>query len=83
MKKFLIAATATIIGTMAFASSSQAGFKHHFHGNHGFHNGHFGIVINTHRPRYIVDDYGDCFTKKIRRYDRWGNLYIKKVRICD
>jgi hypothetical protein len=31
-------------------------------------------------PRY----YGDyCFVKKVKRYDDWGNVYIRKVRICD
>lgn len=23
-----------------------------------------------------------CFVKKIRRYDDWGNAYVKRVRIC-
>jgi hypothetical protein len=38
-----------------------------------------------HHPRYVYrphwrEDF--CFVKKIRRYDAWGNLYIKRVRIC-
>jgi Ni/Co efflux regulator RcnB len=38
-----------------------------------------------HAPRVVIrghfrDDY--CFVKKIRRYDDWGNVYIKRVRIC-
>ncbi|MDB5550354.1 MAG: hypothetical protein JWL86_3704, partial [Rhizobium sp.] len=32
-------------------------------------------------PRYDYDDY--CFVKKVKRYDDWGNVYIRKVRICD
>lgn len=31
------------------------------------------------RPQFR-DDF--CFVKKIRRYDDWGNVYIKRVRIC-
>lgn len=31
------------------------------------------------RPGYY-DRY--CFIKKVRRYDDWGNLYIKRVRVC-
>lgn len=36
------------------------------------------------RPRIYVEPRWahDCFTKKVRRYDAWGNLYIKRVRIC-
>lgn len=30
--------------------------------------------------RYDSPDY--CFVKKIRVYDDWGNLYIKRVRVC-
>ena len=38
-----------------------------------------------HGPRVVFrsqfyDDY--CFVKKVRRYDDWGNVYIKRVRIC-
>ena len=34
-----------------------------------------------HRPRWVYrDDF--CFVKKIRRYDDWGTVYIKRVRIC-
>ena len=31
------------------------------------------------RPQFR-DDY--CFVKKVRRYDDWGNVYVKRVRIC-
>jgi hypothetical protein len=31
------------------------------------------------RPHFR-DDF--CFVKKVRRYDEWGNLYIKRVRVC-
>lgn len=23
-----------------------------------------------------------CWVKKVRRYDDWGNVYIKRVRVC-
>lgn len=44
----------------------------------GWRGGYWGgpRVIIT--PRYA--DY--CFIKKVRHYDRWGNLYIKRVRVC-
>jgi hypothetical protein len=35
-------------------------------------------------PRVVIaPGYADyCFIKKVRRYDAWGNLYIKRVRVC-
>jgi hypothetical protein len=27
-------------------------------------------------------DASYCFVKKVVRYDDWGNVYIKKVRVC-
>lgn len=49
------------------------------HGNRHHHWRH------NHRPRFVYrhhyrDDY--CFVKKVRRYDDWGNVYIKRVRVC-
>lgn len=36
---------------------------------------------NHYRPRFVYrEDY--CFVKKVRRYDDWGNVYIKRVRVC-
>lgn len=37
-----------------------------------------------HNPRYVFryDRADYCFVKKVRRYDDWGNVYIKRVRIC-
>lgn len=82
MKKILIAATATLIATLSFASASQAGGKWWpHHGHHGWH-GNFGIIIDA-SPRYVEDDFEDCYVKKIRKYDRHGNLYIKKIQVCD
>ena len=33
------------------------------------------VVVPSYYDRY-------CFIKKVRRYDDWGNLYIKRVRVC-
>lgn len=41
---------------------------------------------HDHGPRYVFRydryDRDFCFVKKIRVYDDWGNLYIKRVRVC-
>ncbi|MBX9457400.1 MAG: hypothetical protein KL863_16060 [Rhizobium sp.] len=80
MKKFIIGATAALIATVSMAASAEAGWKNWKHGNnhgwkwkHGHHNS-----IKIYSPGY--NDY--CFVKKIKKYDDWGNVYIKKVRVC-
>ena len=38
-----------------------------------------------HRPHIVFRDHfraDYCFVKKVRAYDRWGNVYIKRVRVC-
>ena len=81
MNKIILASTAAIIATLGFASASEAGWRHH-----NRHFGHFNLVIDA-GPRYVVDDYGydggDCYVKKSKRYNRYGELVIRKVRICD
>ena len=83
MKKIILASTAAIIATLGFASASEAGWRHH-----NRHFGGFNVVIDA-GPRYVVDDYGyddgygECYVKKTKRYNRYGELVIKKVQICD
>jgi hypothetical protein len=75
MKKFVIGATAALVATLSIASTADAGWRWK---NHGWrHHNHWGVVVVS--PRY----YGDyCFVKKVKRYDAWGNLYVKRVRVC-
>jgi hypothetical protein len=78
MKKFAIAALTAVVATVSLSSVAEAGWRwKHRHGFHGHH--HFGprIVI---RPAAYYGDY--CFIKKVRRYDDWGNMYIRRVRVC-
>ena len=78
MKKFIICSLAALVATVSLASTADAGWRFR-HGHGGWHNrGHFGVVVVA--PRYYG---GYCFTKKIKRYDDWGNVYVKRVRICD
>ncbi|UVC12417.1 hypothetical protein IHQ71_30925 (plasmid) [Rhizobium sp. TH2] len=81
MQKFIIGATAALIATVSMAATAQAGWKHgHNHGwkwKHGHHNKHYGFKI------YSGYNDGYCFVKKIKKYDDWGNVYVKKVRVCD
>ena len=80
MKKIILAATAAVVSTLSFASVSEAGWRHHNHF------GGFNVVIDA-SPRYVVEDYGydepQCYIKKTKRYNKWGELVVKKVQICD
>ena len=78
MKKLIIAAVTAIVATVSLSSAAEAGWRRH-HGWYGHHHNRFWgprIVI---RP-VVYNDY--CFVKKVRRYDAWGNLYIKRVNVC-
>ncbi|MBL0374990.1 hypothetical protein JJB09_23530 [Rhizobium sp. KVB221] len=77
MKKFVIAALAAAVATVSLSSVAEAGWRRY----HGWHNGYWGGARIVIRPRVVY--YGDyCFVKKVRRYDDWGNVYIKRVRVC-
>jgi hypothetical protein len=79
MTKIILASTAAILATLSLASTTEAGWRHR---------NHFGldIVIDA-GPRYIVDDYGydepDCYVPKVKKINRYGELVIKKVQVCD
>ncbi len=80
MKKFIIGGLAALVATVSLASGAEAGWKWKHGHHHGWrHHNHWGVVVVG--PRYDYDDY--CFVKKVKRYDDWGNVYIKRVRICD
>ena len=80
MKKIILASTAALIASFSFAGVSEAGWRHH---NHGFG---FNIVVDS-GPRHIVKDYGydepECFWQKTKKINRYGELVIKKVQICE
>lgn len=84
MRKIMLSAVVATVAALSFAAPSSAsdfsiGFGNgwgHGHG-HGHGWGH-GAQITFHD-----DDYGyDCFWKKKKVYDKWGNPVIRKVRIC-
>ncbi len=86
MRKIVLSAVVVTVAALSFAAPSRAGdisigigFGGGWgHGHHGHGWGHGSQVTF-----YGEDDYGyDCFWKKKKRYDKWGNVVIKKVRIC-
>ena len=79
MTKIILASTAAIIATLSFATASEAGWRHR---------NHFGLnIVVDAGPRYIVrDDYGygdDCYWVRKEKINRYGELVIKKVQVCD
>ena len=76
MKKFIIGAAAALIATVSLSATAEAGHRWRHHGwHHGHHYGHKIWIGGHHHGDY-------CFVKKIRRYDDWGNMYVKRVRVC-
>ena len=80
MTKIILASTAAILATLSLATTSEAGWRHRNHF------GHFNVVIDT-GPSYVDDDYGydepDCYIRKVKKINRYGELVIKKVQVCD
>jgi len=83
MKKIILASSAALIATLSFASVSEAGYR--WHHNHRFHGG-IDFVFGA-GPSYVDDDYGDddssCYFKKIRKINRYGEVVIKRVEVCN
>jgi hypothetical protein len=79
MTKIILASTAAVLATLSFASTSEAGWRHRNH------YGVFNVVIDA--PRYTVDeddyDAPTCYVSKTKHYNRYGDLVVEKVRVCD
>ena len=79
MTKIILATTAAVIATLSFGTASEAGWRHR---------NHFGLnIVVDAGPRYVVDDYGydepDCYVRKVKKINRYGELVIKRVQVCD
>ena len=92
MKKFIIAGIAAVIAASSFASSASAEVVLKY--KNGYHNRHHATVVVRPRARVVVRPRArvyiaprviyreDCFTKKVRRVNSWGEVVIKRVRVC-
>ena len=78
MRKFMLSAVVATVAAVSFAAPSQAGgVSIGFGFGHGW-KGHHGGYVTIHDGY----GYGHCFWKKVHRYNKWGHLVVKKVRIC-
>lgn len=74
MRKFVMSAVVATIAAVSFAAPSQAGFYIGFgHGWGGHHHGYVTHYYGHHRH---------CFWKKIKRYNKWGHVVYKRVKVC-
>ena len=94
MKKIILAASVAVIATLSFASTSQAGYRHHnnamfdidvtFESRHQRYDDDYGYMPRK-RVQYDIgyeNDEPECFWRKTKKINRWGELVIKKVQIC-
>jgi len=84
MKKYIIAGIAALVATASLASSANADVVLKY--KNGYHHRNNAVVVVRPRarvyiaPRVVYRE--DCFTKKVRRVNNWGEVVIKRVRIC-
>ncbi len=87
MRKIMLSAVVATVAALSFAAPSQAGglsIGFDFGGGHGWGHNKHGHGWGHSQVTFYDDDYGyDCFWKKVKHYDKWGNLIIKKVRVCE
>ena len=88
MRKIIMSAVIATVAAVSFAAPSQAGgFSFGFGNGDGYVTiGGYGHGHGYHKKHYYEDDYGyepSCYIKKVKKWDKWGNLHIKKVKICD
>jgi hypothetical protein len=92
MRKFILSAVIAVTAAVSFAAPSQAGGFSFGFGNGdgyvtvgGYDHGH-GHHNYGHHKKHYYNDYGyepTCYIKKIKKWDQWGNVYFKKIKICD
>ena len=89
MKKIIIAGVAAVAAVASFASVASADTVIRY--KNGWHRPHATVVVRPRarvyvRPRVYVAPRvvyrDDCRWKKIRRVNNWGEVVIKRVRVC-
>ena len=76
MNKILLAGLVAVTAAVSFAAPSQA----HHRWRHHHWAPHYNVIVDP----YYGDDYGySCYWKKIVKYNKWGNVVVKKVQVCN
>ncbi len=82
MRKLIIASIVAVGAALSFAAPSHAG------GYYGSGDGYYGGGYvqpyygkkHYYKKRHYVEN---CWIKKIRKYDYYGNLIVKRIRVCE
>jgi hypothetical protein len=92
MKKIVIGAVAAVIAATGFASTASADVVFKYRDGNRHHNR--AVVVVKPRahvvvrprarvyiaPRVVYRD--DCWTKRVKRVNSWGEVTVKRVRVC-
>lgn len=91
MRNIIIAGIAVVAAVASFASTASADTIIKY--KNGWHRPHATVVVRPRArvyvtprarvyvaPRVVYRD--DCYTKKVRRVNNWGEVVIKRVRVC-
>lgn len=79
MKKFFLASLIAVTAATSIATASEA---HHRWRYRHWHGPAFGVIIDA-RPRHVYTRADYCYVKKVRKYNRWGQLVVRRVTICN
>ncbi|WP_232631174.1 hypothetical protein [Methylobacterium sp. Leaf118] len=86
----LIVALCTLGVTLGAGAAEAKPFHFHGHHHHGF--GHGGAVLGGLALGAVVvgsavaasaDDSYECIVRVRRTYDDFGNVYVRRVRVCE
>ncbi|MDO9416453.1 hypothetical protein [Pararhizobium sp.] len=94
MRKFILSAIVATVAAISFAAPSQAGG--YSYGNDsgyitvgGYDNDYaddnnYGHKKKYYKKQYQEDDYYEpvCVWKKVKRWDSYGNVIWKKIKVC-
>ena len=83
MRKLIIASIVAAGAALTFAAPSQAGYYGNTYGG-GYYGGYTNVDHYYGHKRHYKRHYEpQCWIKKIRKYDYYGNLVVKRIRVCN
>jgi hypothetical protein len=91
MRKFIIGGIAALIAATSFVSTASSEVVLKYKDGYRHHRNHATVVVKPRvvvrprarvyvAPRVVYRD--DCYTKKVRRVNNWGEVVVRRVRVC-
>ncbi|MEE7439906.1 hypothetical protein [Methylobacterium oryzae] len=84
----ILAALSVVSLTLGAGAAEAKPFHAHGHHHHGFGGGILGgvalgaVVVGT-AVAATSDETYECIVKVRRTYDDFGNVYVRRVRVCE